>query len=508
MGTASETIFELLACGLTADPAVLAPDRPPLSFDGLRAQIGRTAAMLGEQGICHEDRVAIVLPNGPELATAFLSVASCASAAPLNPALPPSDVEFSLRDFGARALLVAEDADGPARRVAEGLGLIVLNVRGIADEGAGTFELVGPRERAGDPLDAGADRDDVALVLHTSGTTARPKLVPLRQRNLAASARHIAATLQLGPGDRGLNVMPLFHIHGLVACLLAPLSVGGSVYCSAGFNPLRFFADLAGSGATWYSAVPTMHQAIVARAGRNADRLRESRLRFVRSSSAALAPSVLRKLEAVFAAPVIEAYGMTEAAHQMASNPLPPGTRRPGTVGPAAGPEVAIMDERGTRLGPGECGEIVIRGPNVFDGYEARPEANAESFTDGWFRTGDQGSLDGDGYLTITGRLKEIINRGGEKISPREIDEALLAHDAVQQAVAFAVPHDLLGEEVGAAVVLKEGATATEREILAFLAERLAGFKVPAALRIVDELPRGPTGKLRRLDMARLLDMA
>jgi acyl-CoA synthetase (AMP-forming)/AMP-acid ligase II len=302
--------------------------------------------------------------------------------------------------------------------------------------------------------------------------------------------------------------MPLFHIHGLVACLLAPLSAGGSVCCSAGFNALRFVTDLDQSEATWYSAVPTMHQAILARAAKNRAGGRPNRLRFIRSSSAALPPRVLAELESVFGTPVVEAYGMTEAAHQMASNPLPPGVRKPGTVGLAAGPAVAIMGGRGGLLPAGNAGEIVVRGPNVFGGYEHRPEANAEGFADGWFRTGDAGVIDEQGYITITSRLKEIINRGGEKISPREVDEALLEHEAVREAVAFPIPHPTLGEEIAAAVVLRDGAAATDRDILRFVAGRLAPYKIPAVLRILDELPRGATGKVRRLDMARQLGLA
>jgi acyl-CoA synthetase (AMP-forming)/AMP-acid ligase II len=504
----AETILDLLAQGRADDPAVLAPGKRSLTFGELRAHAGRIAATLAAHGVGPGDRVAIALPNGPRSATAFLAVASCATAAPLNPALSARELEFSLRDLGARVLLLPEAEDGVLRRVAESIGLPVLGLRGGDGGPAGWFELAGQRATAGDASVARSGPDDVALVLQTSGTTSRPKTVPLRQRNLAASAHHVGEALRLAAADRCLNVMPLFHIHGLVACLLAPLSAGGGVYCTAGFNPLRFFADLSESGATWWSAVPTMHQAVLARAARNTRRIAGSRLRFIRSSSSPLPPSVARELESVFGVPVIEAYGMTEAAHQVASNPLPPGARRPGSVGPAAGPDVAIMDDRGNLLPPGSTGEIAVRGPNVFDGYEARPDANAESFVDGWFRTGDQGVMDGDGYITLTGRLKEIINRGGEKISPREIDEALLEHGAVRQAVAFGIPHPLLGEDVGAAVVLKEGARVTERELRAFLAERLAAFKVPATLRIVEDVPRGATGKVRRLEMARQLGLA
>jgi acyl-CoA synthetase (AMP-forming)/AMP-acid ligase II len=506
----NETVFDILRAGDPCAPAIAAAGKPALDFQGLLAQVNRTAGYLRSKGIGRGDRVAIILPNGPALATTFLSVACCATAAPLNPALTEQDIEFCLRDFGVRALVVADGSSDAARKIAASLGLAVLDLR-TADGGpAGRIELKDRSSTTGAVAKSEwepAGPNEIGLVLHTSGTTARPKIVPLRQCNLASSAHHIRETLRLEHADRCLNVMPLFHIHGLVACLLAPLSAGSSVYCSAGFNALRFMADLAESEATWYSAVPTMHQAILARAARNPERSRTNRLRFVRSSSAALPPRVLAELESVFGVPVIEAYGMTEAAHQMASNPLPPGVRKPGTVGLAAGPAVAIMDERGTLLPAGGVGEIVVRGPNIFSGYEHRPEANAAGFTGGWFRTGDAGVIDEQGYVTITSRLKEIINRGGEKISPREIDEVLLEHEAVREAVAFPVPHATLGEAVGAAVVLRDGATATERDILGFVAGRVAHYKVPSTLRILDELPRGATGKVRRLDMARLLGL-
>jgi acyl-CoA synthetase (AMP-forming)/AMP-acid ligase II len=301
--------------------------------------------------------------------------------------------------------------------------------------------------------------------------------------------------------------MPLFHIHGLMAAVLATLSAGASVFCSPGFNALQFFAWLTESQATWYTAVPTMHQAILDRAGRNPQALAEARLRFIRSSSASLPPSVFNELEQTFKAPVIEAYGMTEASHQMTSNPLPPSPRQPGTVGVPFGLEVAIMDPAGELLPGGSIGEVVIRGPNVTAGYENNPTANAGSFTNGWFRTGDQGMMDDNGYLTIKGRLKEIINRGGEKISPREVDEILLAHPTVAQAVTFAMPHPKLGEEVAAAVVLRQGAEASERELRDFVRERVANFKVPRKILIIAEIPKGATGKLQRIGLAEKLGL-
>ena len=346
-----------------------------------------------------------------------------------------------------------------------------------------------------------------ALILHTSGTTSRPKMVPLSQANLLASAGNIAATLRLAAADRCLNVMPLFHIHGLMAPVLATLRVGAEVACTPGFDALRFFAWLKDTKPTWYSAVPTMHQAILARARRNEAAVRESALRFVRSSSASLPPQVMKALEDTFGAPVIEAYAMTEAAHQMCSNPLPPSPRKPGCVGPAAGPEVAIMDASGTALAQGAEGEIVIRGENVTAGYLNNPGANATAFHGDWFRTGDQGVMDADGYVKVTGRLKEIINRGGEKIAPLEVDEVLLDHAAVAQVCTFAMPHEKLGEEVAAAVVLADGAEASARDLRQFAAERLADFKTPRRIVFVDEIPKGPTGKIQRIGLAAALGL-
>ena len=315
-------------------------------------------------------------------------------------------------------------------------------------------------------------------------------------------------TLHLTAEDRGLNVMPLFHIHGLIAGLLAPLSAGSEVFCTPGFDALHFFRWMEEAHPTWYTAVPTMHQTILARAGKHATVIRANPLRFIRSSSSALAPQVIGELETTFNAPVVESYGMTEAAHQMASNLLPPGVRKPGTVGVAAGPEVAVMDVEGQLLPRGSVGEIVIRGANVTSGYQNNAKANAEAFTNGWFRTGDQGVLDPDGYLSITGRLKEIINRGGEKISPREVDEVLMDHPAVRQVVTFAVPHAKLGEDVAAAVVLREGAQVTEKELREFAGARLAPFKIPRTVVFLDEIPKGATGKLQRIGLAQKLGLA
>jgi len=508
--TVYSTIHELLADKPATALAFTANGCPPLSYGGLREHIERTVASLNRLGIGRNDRVALVLPNGTEMATAFVAVAAGTTSAPLNPAYRADELEFYLSDLNAKALIVERGSTSPALGVATKLKIPVIELVRASSDPAGAFSLVpiedGMKTTA--PVAGGfAGADDVALVLHTSGTTSRPKIVPLSQRNVCASAGHIRDILKLTPADRGLNIMPLFHIHGLIGSVLSTLCAGGSVYCTPGFNALKFFAWMDEAKPTWYTAVPTMHQAILARAANNGEVIARHPLRFIRSSSSSLPPQVLHELEQVFNTPVLESYGMTEAAHQMTSNPLPPRPHKPGTVGIAAGPEVEIMGEDGKLLGPNATGEVVIRGPNVTSGYENNPKANAEGFTDGWFRTGDQGVIDAEGYLSITGRLKEIINRGGEKISPREVDEVLMDHPAIQQVVTFAMPHPKLGEDVAAAVVLREGKTANEKEIREFAAKRLADFKVPRKILILDEIPKGATGKLQRIGLAQKLGL-
>jgi acyl-CoA synthetase (AMP-forming)/AMP-acid ligase II len=501
------TVAELLQGGQADAAAVRATEgRAPLRYAGLRALAEQTVAALNARGIGRGDRVAMVLPNGPEMATAFVSVAAGATTAPLNPAYRGEEFEFYIDDLKAKALLLARGQETPARAAATRLGVPIIELLPDAAAGAGGFQLSGgPAGSAARP--GMAEADDIALVLHTSGTTARPKIVPLSQGNICASARHIGATLALTPADCCLNVMPLFHIHGLIAAVLSSLGAGAAVCCTPGFDALKFFRWLDEERPSWFTAVPTMHQTILARAERNAEIIRRAPLRFLRSSSASLPGPVMRQLEETFGAPLVESYGMTEAAHQMCSNPLG-GPRKPGLVGLPAGPEVRIMADDGSLLPPGEIGEVVIRGPNVTRGYEANPEANAKAFTDGWFRTGDQGMFDADGFLLLTGRLKELINRGGEKVSPLEVDGILSDHPAVAQALTFAIPHARLGEEVGAAVVLREGMTLTERELRDFAAIHLADFKVPRKVVFLAEIPKGATGKLMRIGLAEKLGIS
>jgi oxalate---CoA ligase len=502
------TLKDLLSQAQGSAPAISAPGRQALHFDGLRAQIAATLAQLNAMGVGRNDRVAIVLNNGPEMASCYIACASGVTSAPLNPAYRADEFEFYLNDLNAKLLIVEQGSESPAVAVAQKLGVAIAHLVVTPGAPAGQFSLHLQGSSAGEASAPGfAQPEDVSMVLHTSGTTSRPKIVPLTQKNLCASATHIRNTLRFETQDCGLNIMPLFHIHGLIAGVLAPLSAGSQVFCTPGFNALKFFGWMEECKPTWYTAVPTMHQAILSRASKNAQTIERYPLRFIRSSSSSMPPQVIAELEAVFKAPLIESYGMTEATHQMASNPLPPEVRKPGSVGRAAGPEIAIMSEDGAMLGAHATGEIVIRGPNVTAGYEANPKANAEGFMNGWFRTGDQGVMDEDGYITITGRLKEIINRGGEKVSPREVDEILMDHPAVAQVVCFGMPHPKLGEEVAACVVLREGQQVTERELQSFVGSRAADFKVPKKILFMEEIPKGATGKLQRIGLAAKLGL-
>ena len=501
----TSTIKDLIAAGRDGDPAIGAPQRTAMTHKGLRDLAARTVASLNAMGIGRGDRVAIVLPNGPEMASAFIAIAAGATTAPLNPAYRTEEFDFYLSDLNAKALVILDGMESPALGVAAARNIPLIRL--VPGEAAGDFTLHGTKGTP--PAEGGyAGENDIALVLHTSGTTSRPKIVPLTHTNITASAHHIGRTLSLKPGDVCLNIMPLFHIHGLIAATLSSIAAGASVICTPGFNALKFFGWFEEANPTWYTAVPTMHQAILTRADRNRDIIAKGRLRFIRSSSSSLPPQVMEALEKTFHVPVVESYGMTEAAHQMASNPLPPLKRFAGSVGIAAGPEVAIMDEEGSLLPPGGLGEIVIRGRNVTKGYESNPDANAKAFTNGWFRTGDQGTLDEGGYLRLTGRLKELINRGGEKISPLEVDTVIMDHPAVAQVVTFAVPHDMLGEDIAAAVVLREGAVCDERELRNFVGSRVADFKVPRKIVFLAEIPKGATGKLQRIGLAEKLGMA
>ena len=495
-----DTVLDLIALHAEKSPdqpAILGADGTLLTYRTLQEKTSRIAATLHALGIGPNDKIAVIMPDGVPMAVTFLAVASAATFVPLNPQQPPSELGSLLEAMAAKAIILHDLTPPSVVAFSEAQDLPVWRMGSeLALEGFQQTHQQATTPSAPKP-------NDVALILHTSGTTSRPKMVPLTNRNLSRSAGNIVATLDLSAGDRCLGIMPLFHIHGLIGGLLSTVSSGGSIVCMPPFKPDGFLDSAHRFEVTWYTAVPTMHQAILAEAQKSEDPLPS--FRFIRSSSAALPTTVISEMESCWKTPIIESYGMTEASHQMTSNPLPPLPRKPGSVGIAAGPEVAIMSSAEDILERGTTGEVVIRGSNVTPGYANNPEANQSAFSKGWFRTGDQGYLDEDGYLFLTGRLKKMINRGGENISPREVDEALMEHEGVEQAVAFAIPHPTLGEDLAVAVVLRQGSTVTASSLRGFVNERLAAFKVPNRILFLEAIPKGPTGKLQRIGLSKTL---
>ena len=469
-----------------------------LSYGEFKIFNEKISRQLAATNIINSDRAAIVLPNGPLMASSFLSISSYMSAAPLNPSYKQEEFEFYLDDLKPKFLLVEPNSKSLAVIAAKNLNIPVLEMKISDNHTLGTFELFDKETDYKNPNDY-----DEALVLHTSGTTSRPKIVPLSNLNIFTSAVNISKSLKLTADDHCLNIMPLFHIHGLIAVLSASAKVGASVCASNGFNALKFLDLAETQNITWYSGVPTMHQAILLRAQKNSDKAKKLNLRFIRSSSASLPPAIFEQLNDIFQTPVIEAYGMTEATHQMASNPLPPAIQKPGLVGMPAGPEICIMNDKNEKLPQGEIGEICIKGDNVTNGYENNPEANKQSFVNDWFRTGDEGFFDEDGYLKISGRLKEIINKGGEKISPLEVDNILMDFPPIDQALCFGYKDKMLGEDIAVAIKLKENKSCTEDDIKSYANEKLAKFKIPKKIFIVEDIPKGATGKLQRIGLAK-----
>ena len=469
-----------------------------LSYGEFKIFNEKISRQLAATNIINSDRAAIVLPNGPLMASSFLSISSYMSAAPLNPLYKQEEFEFYLDDLKPKFLLVEPNSKSLAVIAAKNLNIPVFEMKISDNQPLGTFELFDKETNYKNPNDY-----DEALVLHTSGTTSRPKIVPLSNLNIFTSAVNISKSLKLTADDHCLNIMPLFHIHGLIAVLSASAKVGASVCASNGFNALKFLDLAETQNITWYSGVPTMHQAILLRAQKNSDKAKKLNLRFIRSSSASLPPAIFEQLNDIFQTPVIEAYGMTEATHQMTSNPLPPAIQKPGLVGMPAGPEICIMNDKNEKLPQGEIGEICIKGDNVTNGYENNPEANKQSFVNDWFRTGDEGFFDEDGYLKISGRLKEIINKGGEKISPLEVDNILMDFPPIDQALCFGYKDKMLGEDIAVAIKLKENKSCTEDDIKSYANEKLAKFKIPKKIYIVEDIPKGATGKLQRIGLAK-----
>jgi acyl-CoA synthetase (AMP-forming)/AMP-acid ligase II len=489
------TLAQLLTDPESSAPAIIAPSPAVVvSYKSLAEQVERLASQLSGAGLKAGDAVAIILPNGLEFLVVFLALTRARLvAAPINPADKSAELRFFIAAGQAKAV-IAESGNSAAADTAAALALPVWEPS-LEPSGIVTLPQLAPAAHRG--VDA-PKRDDVALLMYTSGTTGQPKGVPLTHGNVLCSTIDIASHYALTPADRSLVVMPLFHGHGLIGAGLSTLASGGVLIVPPRFSASGFWPLFREHRATWYTAVPTIHQVLLARA--DSDGAPERGARFIRSCSAALAPAVLANLEQRFGAPVLEAYGMTEAAHQVASNPLPPLARKPASVGFATAVEIAIIDQTGKRLAANAAGEVVVRGPSVMTGYRENPEANAAAFIDGWFRTGDIGVFDRDGYLSLTGRIKEMINRGGEKISPEDIEAVLLEHPAVAEAAAFGVPDAKYGEEVWAVVVLKSAADADG--LKAFCRARLADFKVPKIIRITSALPKNATGKIMRRDLS------
>lgn len=499
-------LFEYYAKRTPDAPAILAPGRVPLTYGRLYRHIDEIGRSLRIMGIGCHDRVAVVMPNGPELVAAIACVASYAACAVINPAYAIEELERYFADLQPKALITQAEIDSPMRRLAISRGMHVIELSTTPDVEAGLFTLIAypPGKPSHEPVGPGS----TAVLLLTSGTTSRPKIVPLTHANICASAYSMVSALSLTVTDRCLNVLPLFHGHGLFATIFASLSAGASVVCTPGCDINKFFTWLSDFRPTWYSAVPTMHQAILAQARQNGERV-DCRLRLIRSASAPLPPPVLAELERTFQTTVIEFYGMTETTSApIACNPMPPRQRKAGSVGIPVELDVAIMDEAGTPMPRGQTGQVAVRGASVMPGYDGDPIATQAAFAGDWFKTGDQGFFDEDGYLFLSGRTREMINRGGEKIAPREVDEALLEHPAIAEAVTFAVPHTTLGEDIMAAIVLRPDAKAMPKEIRQFVSERLADFKVPRQVLVVKALPKGPTGKIQRVGMAAKLGLA
>ena len=499
-GQGGETLNAILDHPGQGRPALVVPDDGQvLTYGQLARRVGDLAGSLAAAGVGRGDRVAFTLPNGPDVIQILLAITALgAAAAPLNPAYTHSEYVFYLTDIEPRFLLVPASRPAAATGAAQACSVPVLTAQAGADGPPELFVAERALESGGD-FEPGQP-EDVGVVLHTSGTTSRPKQVPLLQRNLMASTRTIAAHYGLGPSDVSFCVMPLFHVHGLVASTFAALAGGGSVIVPRRFTPRGFWAQAREHGATWLSAGPTLHQMILDRADGDGP---PASLRFARSCSSALSPALLERAEQAYGVPMLEAYGMTEASHQMASNPLPPGARIPGSVGVATGTEIAVADPAGNLLAEGSPGEVVIRGPGVMAGYANNPAATAEAYFADWFRTGDRGVLR-DGYLYLEGRLKEMILRGGENISPAEVEQALLSHPGVRDAVCFGVADEKYGELVSAAVTLTPDAAGTvaPKDLTGHCRERLAAFKVPVSIHVLEEIPRTATGKIQRRRVA------
>lgn len=473
--------------------ALLAPGYQTVSYAHLFAHAQRLRARLASIGIGPAARVAVLMPAGMELAIACLSTACSATCIPLHTGLTEPELLALLGDARVDAVMGLAQDPVPDR-IARRIGSAAL-----------AFELHGASLGDADSEAPWPEATDTAFILFTSGTTGKPKRVPLSQRQVVRSAQNIAQHLALSPEDRALGVMPAYHSHGLIGGLLAPLAVGSSVVCTPAFAASEFLGWVRDFLPTWYTASPTLHHALVDLLAQHPEQMPAHGFRLIRSASSALPAELQRRIEQTWGVPVIQSYGMTETATQLASNPLPPGLRQPGSVGRPAGAELRVVDDEGHALPTGQTGAVIARGPAVFDGYEDTPKTDAETFLEGWFVTGDLGWFDADGYLFLAGRSNEIINRGGEKISPFEVEQALLGLPGVAGAVAYPVAHRTLGEDVHAAVVLAPDSAAAGHALRAGLFGVIADFKVPACIHVIDRIPTSAGGKVQRRKLQQLI---
>jgi len=497
----SKSIIELIKAH--NGPCLLSEDGLEINYQALANNIEMVGTQLSSINMKKNKICALVLPNGIDMAISFLALANFVTVSPLNPNYTKEEFLFFLQDLDCEFIIADNNASDGLVESAKQLGIKLFYLDSYSPESELSIKSIPASSICSLDQNKG---DDFCLILHTSGTTSRPKQVQLSSANIISSAKNIADVLKLKKGDRGLNIMPLFHIHGLIASLLSSVVTGSSLVCTNGFNALNFYSNVAAFKPTWITAVPTMYQAILSRASRNKEIIREANFKLLRSSSAAMPVATIEALEHVFQCPVIEAYGMTEASHQMASNFID-GIRKHGSVGKAAGPQIALFKNNKLVTSENIVGEIAIKGSNVTKGYKNNKKANEENFFDGWFKTGDLGKFDENGFLFISGRIKEIINKGGEKISPQEVDEALMKHEAVFQAVCFSVTHEKLGEDIAAAVVLKEGKSIDQQELKTHLSKMLTTFKIPRQILILSEIPKGHTGKIQRIGLAKKLGL-
>ena len=477
---------------------IIADDKTIVNNQTLKELVKKNSIVLSQFKIKKNDNVVIILNNSVDFVVSFLSTINICVSAPLNPSYTEAEFDFYYGDLKPKIVICNFDENHPAIKCAKKFKIKVIGIN--------NYILQSNHKKTINKFISSSFNDN-ALILHTSGTTSKPKMVPLSHKNIINSAKNIYETLKLSKNDKNIILMPSFHIHGIVASILAPLFAGGKIVVLPKFNALSFFKSLDRHSPTWLTGVPTMLQSILDRASKNSDIISASKLKFIRSSSSSLPVATLIELEKTFKVPIIESYGMTEASHQMTSNLLPPSERKVGSVGIPKGIKLKIVDSSYRKLEKKQIGEILIKGKSIFKKYIASKTINSNSFVKGWFRTGDLGYFDEDGYLYISGRIKEIINRGGEKISPKEVDEVFMSHKKINKAVSFAIKHPKLGEDIGLAVVLNSKMECTSNELKNFAKNKLAQYKIPKTILFLKEIPLGATGKIQRIGLAKKLGL-